>query len=230
MGGALTAVSPDFTRAELGVPAMNYSVLLAALGRLRRIRAALLNPSYPNEAARPLRARPDADAVGPGRARRLRRADDLRPAARHAGPPGADEHRPRRPPGHQLPVRRRGPHDRRRGAQAGPVSGTLAEHLRAVGRQTNHAAARTRARRSTTTTSARYAKARSDPGKSIGTEPPPVREHPQLRRRGPARRPAGRAGDGGEDRLRLLRRGDPRRATTAKQRPASRAASPGPRA
>ena len=28
MGGALTAVSPDFTRAELGVPSMNYSVLL----------------------------------------------------------------------------------------------------------------------------------------------------------------------------------------------------------
>src|SRR3977135_1828548 len=28
MGGALTAVSPDFTRASLGVPAMNYSVLL----------------------------------------------------------------------------------------------------------------------------------------------------------------------------------------------------------
>ena len=28
MGGALTAVTPDFTRASLGVPAMNYSVLL----------------------------------------------------------------------------------------------------------------------------------------------------------------------------------------------------------
>ena len=28
LGGALTAVSPDFTRASLGVPAMNYSVLL----------------------------------------------------------------------------------------------------------------------------------------------------------------------------------------------------------
>ena len=28
MGGALTAVSPDFTRAALGVGAMNYSVLL----------------------------------------------------------------------------------------------------------------------------------------------------------------------------------------------------------
>ena len=28
MGGALTAVDPDFTRAVLNVPAMNYSVLL----------------------------------------------------------------------------------------------------------------------------------------------------------------------------------------------------------
>ncbi len=28
LGGALTAIAPDFTRAALGVPAMNYSVLL----------------------------------------------------------------------------------------------------------------------------------------------------------------------------------------------------------
>ena len=28
MGGALTAVAPDFTRAALGVPAMRYSMLL----------------------------------------------------------------------------------------------------------------------------------------------------------------------------------------------------------
>ena len=28
MGGALTALAPDFTRAVLNVPAMNYSVLL----------------------------------------------------------------------------------------------------------------------------------------------------------------------------------------------------------
>ncbi|HET7054685.1 MAG TPA: hypothetical protein VFI09_12310 [Solirubrobacterales bacterium] len=53
MGGALTAVSPDFTRASLGVPAMNYSVLLPRSVDFDQF-AAVLYPSYPNETARPL--------------------------------------------------------------------------------------------------------------------------------------------------------------------------------
>jgi hypothetical protein len=53
MGGALTAVSPDFTRASLGVPAMNYSVLLPRSVDFDEF-AAILYPSYPNESARPL--------------------------------------------------------------------------------------------------------------------------------------------------------------------------------
>jgi hypothetical protein len=53
MGGALTAVSPDFTRASLGVPAMNYSVLLPRSVDFDPF-AAILYPSYPNETARPL--------------------------------------------------------------------------------------------------------------------------------------------------------------------------------
>jgi hypothetical protein len=53
MGGALTAVSPDFTRASLGVPAMNYSVLLPRSVDFDQF-AAILYPSYPNETARPL--------------------------------------------------------------------------------------------------------------------------------------------------------------------------------
>jgi hypothetical protein len=53
MGGALTAVSPDFTRASLGVPAMNYSVLLPRSVDFDQF-AAILYPSYPNESARPL--------------------------------------------------------------------------------------------------------------------------------------------------------------------------------
>jgi hypothetical protein len=53
MGGALTAVSPDFTRASLGVPAMNYSVLLPRSVDFDEF-AAVLYPSYPNETARPL--------------------------------------------------------------------------------------------------------------------------------------------------------------------------------
>ena len=53
MGGALTAVSPDFTRAELGVPAMNYSVLLPRSVDFAPF-AALFDSSYPNATARPL--------------------------------------------------------------------------------------------------------------------------------------------------------------------------------
>jgi hypothetical protein len=53
MGGALTAVSPDFTRASLGVPGMNYSVLLPRSVDFDQF-AALLYPAYPDEESRPL--------------------------------------------------------------------------------------------------------------------------------------------------------------------------------
>jgi hypothetical protein len=53
MGGALTAVSPDFTRASLGVPAMNYSVLLPRSVDFDEF-ANVLYGYYPNETARPL--------------------------------------------------------------------------------------------------------------------------------------------------------------------------------
>ncbi|MBS1878911.1 MAG: hypothetical protein JST31_05320, partial [Actinobacteria bacterium] len=53
MGGALTAVSPDFTRASLGVPGMNYSVLLPRSVDFDEF-AQVLYPSYPNQTARPL--------------------------------------------------------------------------------------------------------------------------------------------------------------------------------
>src|ERR1700730_7874888 len=53
MGGALTAVAPDFTRASLGVPAMNYSVLLPRSVDFDTF-ASILYPSYPDEEARPL--------------------------------------------------------------------------------------------------------------------------------------------------------------------------------
>jgi hypothetical protein len=53
MGGALTAVSPDFTRASLGVPAMNYSVLLPRSVDFDQF-AKLLYPAYPDEESRPL--------------------------------------------------------------------------------------------------------------------------------------------------------------------------------
>jgi hypothetical protein len=53
MGGALTAVAPDFTRASLGVSAMNYSVLLPRSVDFAPF-AGVLYPSYPDETARPL--------------------------------------------------------------------------------------------------------------------------------------------------------------------------------
>jgi hypothetical protein len=52
-GGALTAVSPDFTRSSLGVPAMTYSVLLPRSVDFDQF-AEYLYPAYPDETARPL--------------------------------------------------------------------------------------------------------------------------------------------------------------------------------
>jgi hypothetical protein len=53
MGGALTAISPDFTRAALGVPAMRYSMLLPRSVDFDEF-AQFLYPAYPNELTRPL--------------------------------------------------------------------------------------------------------------------------------------------------------------------------------
>ncbi|HEY2477162.1 MAG TPA: hypothetical protein VGI17_00355 [Solirubrobacterales bacterium] len=53
MGGALTAVSPDFTRASLGVPAMNYSTLLPRSVDYDEF-AAVFDHFYTDETARPL--------------------------------------------------------------------------------------------------------------------------------------------------------------------------------
>ncbi len=48
LGGALTAVSPDFTHASLGVPGMNYSVLLQRSTDFDTF-AAVLDPNYPDK-------------------------------------------------------------------------------------------------------------------------------------------------------------------------------------
>lgn len=48
LGGALTAVAPDFTRASLGVPAMNYSVLLNRSVDFDTFQL-ILNPAYPDK-------------------------------------------------------------------------------------------------------------------------------------------------------------------------------------
>jgi hypothetical protein len=53
LGGALTAIAPDFERAALIVPGMNYSLLLTRAVPFDRF-AAVLYPAYPNELERPL--------------------------------------------------------------------------------------------------------------------------------------------------------------------------------
>jgi hypothetical protein len=54
LGGALTAVAPDFTRAALVVPGMNYSVLLPRSTDYPDPFGQILNASYPVESDRPL--------------------------------------------------------------------------------------------------------------------------------------------------------------------------------
>jgi hypothetical protein len=53
LGGALTAVAPDFTRATLGVPAMNYSVLLNRSVDFDTY-SLILDPAYPDPVAQQL--------------------------------------------------------------------------------------------------------------------------------------------------------------------------------
>ena len=49
LGGALTAVAPDFTRASLGVPAMNFSVLLNRRSTATDPVPLVLDPAYPDK-------------------------------------------------------------------------------------------------------------------------------------------------------------------------------------
>jgi hypothetical protein len=53
MGGSLTAVAPDFTRAALGVPGMNYSVLLQRSVDFDTYAQVMYN-AYPDELERPI--------------------------------------------------------------------------------------------------------------------------------------------------------------------------------
>ena len=53
LGGALTAVSPDFTRASLGVPAMNFSVLLNRSTAWDTYKT-IFDTAYPDDLTQPL--------------------------------------------------------------------------------------------------------------------------------------------------------------------------------
>ena len=83
MGGSLTAVAPDFKRAVLGVPAMNYSTLLQRWSTSTPTRGAV--PRVPERARAPAGLLAPA-AVGPRRGQRLRAPHDRDPLGGHAGP------------------------------------------------------------------------------------------------------------------------------------------------
>jgi hypothetical protein len=53
MGGALTALAPDYTRAVLGVPGMNYSVLLPRSVDFKTY-SQIMYPAYPDQLERPI--------------------------------------------------------------------------------------------------------------------------------------------------------------------------------
>ena len=72
-GGALTALAPDFNRAVLGVPGMNYSMLLPRSVDFDTY-ASVLVPDLPERARAPALPVADPDAVGPRRGRTATRS------------------------------------------------------------------------------------------------------------------------------------------------------------
>ncbi len=78
LGGSLTAVSPDFTRAALGVPGMGYSTLLTRSIDFKTY-ASILYPAYPNELSRPLLLSLVQMLWDRSEPERLRPDDDQRP-------------------------------------------------------------------------------------------------------------------------------------------------------
>ena len=130
-----------------------------AVDRLRHLRVDPL-PGLPERALAAAGAVADPDALGPLRAERLRAPDDDQPAAEHAAARGADERRPRRPSGHQLPGGRRGADDRRPDPLPGRLRRPLARTSTSPGTSPGSRAIRTRARRSSTGTAGRCGRTR----------------------------------------------------------------------
>ena len=128
-GGSLIALEPDLTRGVIGVPGMNYSLLLQRSsdfgtgqppkpdptnpGSLVPQYAYPLYQAYPNQLERQLILslmqqmwdHSDPDGLA------WHMTSDPLPG--HPGAHGADAGRPRRPPGEQVRRGGRGPHDRR---------------------------------------------------------------------------------------------------------------------
>ena len=200
LGGSLTAVAPDFTRATLGVPAMNYSVLLNRSIDFDTYKL-FLDPAYPSAVRQQLALsliqmiwdRSEAN----GYAHRM--TDDPLPNT----------------PAHEVLLNvafgdhqvthvaggRGGPDDRRPGARAGGLRRALAAGGRAVGRPEDRELPvhglgdRLLGQRA-------GARGPDEPRRGDRHQRAARREHPQPHRGGPARRP--RVAPGGDaDGLRL---------------------------
>ena len=124
------ALAPDFDRAVLGVPGMNYHAA-AALRGLRPLRprqhrgrrhALGLYDSYPNELERPLLLSL-IQLLGTAARRTATRTTSRATAAEHPGAQRAHACGVRRPPGGQRDRRGGGAHDRRVGSLAGVAPG-----------------------------------------------------------------------------------------------------------
>ena len=118
MGGSLAALAPDFNRAVLGVPAMNYSTLLRRSVDFDQY-AVVLYQNYPNELERPLILSLIQNLWDRGEANGYAHHMTERPAAEHAAARGAAARGVRGPPGRQRRDRGGGTHDRGGAAHAG---------------------------------------------------------------------------------------------------------------
>ena len=93
MGGSLTALAPDFNRAVLGVPGMNYSTLLRRSVDFDMY-AQFLYANYPNELERPLILSLIQNLWDRGEANGYAHHMTRDPYAEHPAAHGADARRP----------------------------------------------------------------------------------------------------------------------------------------
>ena len=105
--------APDFNRAVLGVPGMNYSTLLRRSVDFDQY-AQVLYANYPNELERPLILSLIQNLWDRGEANGYAHHMTRDPYAEHAAAHGADARGLRRPPGRERDGRGRGPHDQAR--------------------------------------------------------------------------------------------------------------------
>ena len=142
LGGALTAVAPDFERAALIVPAMNFSLLLPRSTQFARF-ADVLYPSYPDQLERPLLTSMIQILWDRGEANGYAWHMTRSPLPRHAETHRAPPRGVRGPPGRERRDGGRGSRDRRSPAHPRSTRAAVATHARS---SASRASARFRSR------------------------------------------------------------------------------------